>query len=248
MRQHLLREVHVDPDTADTDSQVTNDVNIAIIEAIRYNRKYRFHFNEKWFTFQTQENEGRYDLPVDFIGLVPDSVFSVPNNEFLSKKKLKSLPIQHANQVQQSSVASISYREIGSPYAYAVDGGSKQMVILPIPSSGGDSIEYLYIADIGTPVMKYTGSAWAFYVPSDDGVVVNAASTLPATFSNAWFQDAYWLTFCRAAYNLLSRTYGGTQGAAERASQYINQWAEHLNSLRSETRLMRGATEIRKHF
>lgn len=248
MRQLILRELHVDPDTSDTGSQVTNDVNIAIIEAIRFNRKYRFPWNERWYTFQTVSNKDRYELPKDFLGLIPDTVFSVPSNDFLHKSKLKSIPIQQANQVQQSSVASIAYREVGAPFAYAIDPGSRSFVVLPIPSSDGDAIEFMYVADVGTPVMKYTGSAWAFYAPPETGVVTTAAETLPATFSNPWFQEAFWLTFCRAMHILLTRTYGGLQGSVEKANQYITQWAEQLNSLRSEARMMRGAFELRKHI
>jgi hypothetical protein len=248
MRAHLLREVHLDPDTSDANSQVSNDCDIAIINAIRFNRRYRFAFNEAWYTLQTQNNVDRYALPADYIGLVQDSVFLVPAYEFLSKTKLKSVPIQFANQVQQSSVASVAYREIGSPNAYAIDPSSKVMIVLPIPSDSSDTIEFLYVKDVGTPVMKYTGSAWAFYSPAESGVMSTASETLPTTYTNAWFQEAYDLTFCRAAYILLSRTYGGTQGAAERANQYITQWAEHLNALRSEARLARSSNEIRKHI
>lgn len=248
MRAALLRELHVDPDTSDADSQVTNDVNLAIIESIRFNRKYRFHFNTRWYTFKTQANVDRYSMPADFLGLVPDSVFSVPSYEFLAKTKLKSVPIQHANQVQQSSIASEAYREIGSPSAYAIDPGSKTMILLPIPSADDDAIEIYYIADIGTPVAKYASSTWSFYAPPETGVATTAGETLPATFTNAWFQDAYELTMTRAAYYLFTRTYSGSQGAAEKANQYITQWTEQLNSLRSASRMLQSATEVRKYI
>lgn len=244
----LLRELHVDADTSDTNSQVTNDVKIAIIEAIRFNRKFRFGFNEKWYTFQTEENVDRYPLPNDYIGIVQDSVWSVPSSEFLAKTKLKSLPLQHANQVQQSSVASVAYRETGSPYGYSVDLGSKTMVILPIPSQAGDTIEFLYVADIGTPSFKYASSVWTFYEPSTIGPTTNVTVTLSDTFTNAWFQEGYWLTFYRAAVNLFARAYGGAEGSQVKVATYSQMWQEQINSLRHEAQMGRSVTEIRKHI
>jgi hypothetical protein len=248
MSQHLLREMHIDPGTTDANSQVTNDVKIAICESIRFNRRYRFPFNDRWYTFQTIANVDRYDLPHDYIGIVQDSVWSVPSSEFLAKTKLKSMPIQHSNQVQQSSVANVAYRETGSPYGFSIDAGAKKMVILPIPSLTGDTIEYLYVADIGTPVFKYTGSAWAFYEPQDQGSMGNATVTLATTHTSAWFQEAYWLTFYRAAINLFSRAYGGVEGATEKVQMYASMWQEQLNLLRTEAQMGRSVTEIRKHI
>lgn len=248
MKQHLLREIHLDPDTTDANSQVGNDVDIAIIEAIRFNRKYRLGFNDAWYTFTSEVDVDRYPLPVDYLGLVQDSVYTVPSYDYMSKTKLKSIPLQQANQVRQSSVASIAYRESGPPYAFAIDTSEREFVLLPIPSSGGDIIEFQYIADIGTPVFKYTGSAWAFYEPQELGSMDNASTTLSTTFTNAWFQEAYWLTFYRAAQMLLLGPYGGSPGAEQKAQSYAALWQEQLNALRSEVRMMRSATEIRAYF
>lgn len=248
MRQELLGELHIDPDTSDTDSQVTNDVTRAIIESIRYNRRHRFGFNERWGVIVLTASVDTYDLPGDFIGLVPDMVFSVPNDGYLERRKMKSLPLQHAHQLGQSVIAEPSFREIGTPFAYAIDAGSRQMIVYPKPLTSSDTIEYMYVADVGTPVAKYTGSAWAFYVPPEDGNIANASTTLPATHTSPWFQEAYGLVFCRAAYILLTRKYGGIQGSEAKAAQYISQWAENLNLLRAETRMMRSVTEVRKHL
>src|SRR5690606_16805633 len=248
MRASLLRELHVDPNTTDADSHVTNDVNLAIIESIRFNRRYRFWFNTRHYVFQTTSNQDRYAMPTDFLGLIQDSVYSVPGYDFLSKRRLKSVPLQWAEQNQQSIIPSAAYREIGSPHAFSIDMGTKEMIIIPIPSDNGDHIEIHYVADIGTPVAKFASGAWAFYAPPETGVQTTAAETLPNTFTNAWFQEAYELTLTRAAYYLFSRTYGGVQGAAEKANQYITQWMEQLNALRSSTRLLSSATEIRKHI
>lgn len=248
MTHHLLRELHVDPDTTDVDSEVTNDVKIAIIEAIRSNRRYRLGFNERWFTFQTQTNKGRYALPSDYVGVVQDSVWCVPSSEFLAKQKLKSLPLQHANQVQQSSVASVAYREIGTPYGFSIDPGSKEIVILPIPGQEGDTIEMLYVCDIGTPVFKYVSTAFVFYEPQQQGSQSNTQIALSDTFTNAWFQEAYWMTFYKAALALYARTYGGAPGAAEKLQTYNALFDAQLNMLRAETQMARSVTEIRKHI
>lgn len=248
MTQHLLREVHIDPDTTDANSQVTNDVKIAIIEAIRFNRKYRLGFNDAWYTFTSEVDVDRYPLPVDYLGLVQDSVYTVPSYDYMSKTKLKSIPLQQANQVRQSSVASIAYRESGPPYAFAIDTSERELVLLPIPSQSGDIIEFQYIADIGTPVFKYSGSAWVFYEPQELGSMDNVVTTLSSTFTNAWFQEAYWLTFYRAAQMLLLGPYGGSPGAEQKAQSYAALWQEQLNALRSEVRMMRSATEIRAYI
>lgn len=229
-------------DDAPSGSKAEIDAKVAVFKAIRHNRKYRLGFNERWGTITGMLNKERYKLPSDYVGIVQDYVFSTPSNQFLYKRKLKSLPLAHLNLIMQSGIINPAYRETGPPTAYSIDMATKEIVIFPTASVDGDIIEFLYLSDLGNPEFVYDGTNWQFYIKG-------TTTSIAADWTNEWLDEGlgYDLTFARAMYNLLNGPYKSAETAQDRAD-WLNTWAESLNTLRSEANKARAVVEIRRHI
>lgn len=239
MKTQLLRNVHIDSTT--TGSKADSDVTIAIIDAIRHNRRFHFWFTEKNGHILTEANKWKYDLPTDFIGLLSDPFFIDGDMDSDFRNQLTRETWEWMNQHYNRAAEWETSINLGSPRRYYLDLTEKEIWLLPVPQDSGNQILFRYNKDCGTPSYKYTGSAWAFYKPDSE-------DTLPSTFTNEWFDEGYNLTYLRAAYNLWTAPYGGTQEAMQNVQMFLQQWAEELNRLRGETQVRGSQYAIRRHI
>lgn len=236
MKEHLLRDIHID--TAPSGSEGGDDVTKAIIESIKYNRRYKFGFNTAKHKFYTDANVRGYKLPLDFMSLVSDPYIQSAEDSY-NKRRLVYRPMDWVEENEHRGTEFETSINSGTPIAFSIDTSVKQMELIPIPSSSGDVVTFTYHLDPGTPVAKYTGSAWVYYAP-------NTQDTLAATYTNAWFVEGYELIYNRAAYILWSRVMGGTEEAGMRGAEHIKQWAEELNRLRAEDNKYQSVSELRR--
>lgn len=238
MKQDLLRDLHFD--TTTSGSNADNDVSRAIIDSIKFNRRYDFGFTRGKADIYTISDQFEYPLPEGFLGITGD-VWSTPSLDTTGRYTLKNRPIDWMEKNRYRVNGQDRTLNTGDVGYYGINVATKSIVLSPVPSDDGTLIEFYYHYDPGTPDFVYTGSAWAFYDPG----TTNAIS---GTYSNAWFTDAYRLTFNRAAYYLLTGAYGGTEEAAMKAQQYMQQWSEELNRLRGDFAKYVGNREIRRYL
>lgn len=237
MKKQLLREIHID--TTTSGSVADTDVTLAIIESINYNRRYHLGWNEGQCVITTDASVKHYTLPSDFLGLAGEVLYSSSTSDSSTgKRRLASRPLSWVEANMNVTVDGADYINEGLPWAYAIDPKDKRIVLSPTPSSAGETLEFPYIKDCGTPEFKYTGSAWAFYKPG-------TIDTLTATYTNEYFSQGYWLIFNRASYILHTGVNGGTEEATVRAQSAIQRWAEELNRLRGEAVRIAGPRDVR---
>lgn len=240
MRQMLYRVCH--SDTTTSGSEAESDVTRAIIESIGYNRRYNFGWNEAVYQFYTEQDMARYDLPRDFVTMAGEVFYSsTSDGSVLSKRPMKWRSLEWVESNKFVITDGNEYLDSGVPYFYAIDPKGKRLVLSPTPSTTNDLIEFSYIRDPGTPRFKYTGSAWAFYLPDSDDAI-------SATFTNEWFNEGFYLIFNRAAFILWSREMGGTEEATIRAQEHLKLWADELARLRAETARLVSGKEIVRHI
>jgi len=237
MKEHLLRDLHID--TLPSGSEAGDDVDKAIIESIRYNRKFLFTFNQAKAKLRTVANSRTLSLPVDFLGLITEPYIQTSEDAY-NKRKLVSRTLDWIEENEWRGTEWETAITTGEPRFYAMDPSNKTINLVPIPQDDGELITFTYHKDPGTPTYKYTGSAWAFYTPFTD------SETLAATYTNEWFKEGYHLVYNRAAYLLWTRVFGGTEEASIRAAEHLKQWAEEVNSLRAEGAVFQAPTEIRR--
>lgn len=239
MKVRLLRDVHIDSTTSG--SLAESDVKIAIIDAIRHNRRFHFWFNEGNGHILTENEKWKYDLPVDFIGMLSDPFFIDGDAASDFRNQLLRESWEWMNQHYNRAAEWETSVNLGSPRRYYIDLTEKQIWLLPVPNETGNQIIFRYLKDCGTPDYKCVSSTWNFYKP-------NSEDTLPDTFTNAWFKEGYNLTFFRAAFELWSGPYGGSQEASGQAQSYLIKWTEELNRLRGETQVRSAQHSVRRHI
>lgn len=238
MKQDLLRDLHFD--TTTSGSNADNDVSRAIIDAITFNRRYDFGFTRGKADIYTISDQYEYPLPEGFLGITGD-VWSTPSLDTTGRYTLKNRPIDWMEKNRYRVNGQDRTLNTGDVGYYGINVATKSIVLSPVPSDDGTLIEFYYHYDPGTPDFIYTGSAWAFYDPG-------TTTAITGTYTNAWFTDAYRLTFNRAAYYLLTGPHGGTEEAAMKAQQYMQQWSEELNRLRGDFAKYTGNREIRRYL
>lgn len=239
MVKQLLREVRID--TAGTQSTV--DAKIAIIDAIDSQKQESLWFNKNWTKITLSTGQFRYSLPSDFLSLSGDVTFIGTSNEPAARRRLEPSTL---NELIESSFVGADPSEsilTGAPSKYGIDGSSNEILLIPVPAIEGDQIEFQYMVNHGVPTYSYNGSAWVFYEP-------NSTTTLADTFTNAWLatDKGYKLVFYRAAYNLLTGPYGGTEPMLVKATEYIKRWAEELGRLKGENAKRSATYTIRRHI
>lgn len=236
MKQQLLRDLHIDSTTSG--SVADSDVSLAIIESIRYNRRFNLGFNRTQCSLITEVNINKYDMPADYLGLCSEVVYRTLNDGTSSGRVLKFRPLDWVEVNRYDDVEGVSPIDLGYPWTYSIDPKGKRLVLSPVPSITGERIEFDYVRDCGTPEFKYTGSAWAFYNPG-------TTDAIASTFSNEYFTEAYHLIYNRAAFILWSRPYGGTEEAAMRGQTSLQMWAEELSRMRAEANRVVGGNAVR---
>lgn len=237
MKQSLLRDLHIDSTTSG--SVADSDVTLAIIESIRYNRRYNLGFNQSLCKIYTESGVQKHDLPEDFLGICGDVLYASNSTDGITgKRRIEFRPLDwiDANMYKDSEGA--DYLNLGLPWCYGIDPKGPKIAFSPIPSNTGEIIEFPYIRDCGTPLFKYTGSAWAFYKP-------NSLDTLPSDYTNEYFNEAYHLVMNRAAFILWQRPYGGTEEASLRGQSALQLWADELNRMRAEANRIVGGQQVR---
>lgn len=138
-----------------------------------------------------------------------------------------------------------SYRGIAK--RIAIDLMEKKILVAPVPSTGGDTIEFKYTKDLGTPT--YTITTGASSPPSlvtSVTLLGPSGETLPSTFTNEWFKEGFKLVKERALYELFSRFYGGSEEAQSSAQAALIRFLEEEKRLIGETAQMGAALEVRK--
>lgn len=225
MKQQLLRDIHIDSTTSG--SVADTDVTQAIIEAIRYNRRFNLGFNQAQAVILTESSVQKYDLPRDYLGVCSEVLYSSSSTGTDGKQPLVNRPLDWTEANRYMDATGTSVLDLGRPWCYSIDPKGVRIAFSPIPSTTGERVEFSYVRDCGTPEFKYASSAWAFYKPY-------TLDTLPATFTNEYFQEGYYLIYNRAAFILWTRQYGGTEEAAVRGQAALQMWAEELARLRGE--------------
>lgn len=213
----------------------------AMVEAMRFNRKYNFWFNEGFLKIYTSEDVYAYELPTDFVGL-KGKLFYVPANNSSpeGRRELECLTSQLVETHQTDSYdawdATIAS---GPPRGYALFANT--LILSPRPDSDDNLIEGRYIRDDGIPRIYYDYSSGTATLEKIDprGVAITD------NYTGAWLNEGQDLTKMRAVYILASRIYSD-QGKTAMA---IQQWAEILNSLQAENSLRRGGSmKVRPHL
>lgn len=239
MIKQLLREIRIDNTSAG--SQAETDAKIAIIDAMDQIKKEGFWFSKSHYGIDTVSEQYRYPLPHDFLHLVGDITYistaadpvsrfilhPATNNLLESVKFLGTEPDQAINS--------------GTPSHFSIDVSTNDLLLMPIPYADNDRLEFMYVWNQGIPTYEYDGSAWVFYEP-------DTTTTLPATYSNALLREGYKLVFYRAAYNLLTGPYGGTEPALIKSTEYIKKWAEEMQRLRGEGAKRQWVPGVRMHI
>lgn len=239
MVKQLLREVRID--TAGTQSTV--DAKIAIIDAMDSQKNESLWFNKSWTKITLVSGQYRYSLPSDFLSLSGDVTFIGTSNDPASRRRLFTGTLNEST--ENSYVGTDPSESIltGTPSKFSIDGSSNEILLTPVPSIDGDEIEFQYMVNHGVPNYSYSGSAWVFTEP-------NSSTTLADTYTNAWLatDKGYKLVFYRAAYNLLTGPYGGTEPSLIKATEYVKRWAEELGRLKGENAKRSASLSIRRHI
>lgn len=239
MLYQILREMHLDASTVPT--EVSDDVKIAIIEALKFNRHDRYGFNEATYNIGINSNQNSYLLPPDFLGLVGD-VYYTPENSSSWRFPLRKNSLDAVEFYKFVGNDYNNWPNSGIPFQYAIDISNNSILLNPIPTSDNAVIDFRYVKDIGTPIYTNNGSGtWTFYLP--DGITI-----LPGTFSNKWFTEAPELIKSRAMYYLHSRTYDGSEATQAKTQAYLMQWTEEKLRLSTLTGNKQSITEPRKWF
>ncbi len=237
MKQDLYRTLHLDSNTSGT--LVAADVTKAIIEAIRFNKNQSFWSNVRQFSISTTQDQYRYSLPSDYVGLASDVLYKPQDNEqniVLRERSVNWCEEQrYRGDIWDASIST------GNPDFYGIDVHSHELVLIPVPYQDGDVVTFKYITDLGVPSFKYTSGAWTFYAP-------NSTVALTDSFSNAWFTDYYELTMNRAAFLLWTTVYGGSEEAQIKAQEHLKLWAEQLNKLRTDVTKRASKHQIRRYI
>ena len=241
MVKQLLREARIDSFTVG--GQADTDAKIAIIDAMGSNNDEALWFNKQWIKMNLENGTYRYLLPSDFLQLTGDVTLITASSDPTSRRKL--FPGTLSEVLEATYIGTEPSESIltGTPSKFAIDGGSGEILFVPVPSLSGDQVEFQYLVHTGIPTYSYSGSVWSFLEP--DGL-----TALAETFTNVWLtqEKGYKLTFYRAAYNLLSGPYGGTEASLVKGTEYIKKWAEEIGKLKGENTKRSTTATIRRHI
>lgn len=237
LTQQLLRELHLDAATAGT--QASNDCKKELIDAMNYFETEAYWFMRRRITINLAIDEHEYDLPQDFMGIT-SAVFYVPTSTSpLIKWELIKESLTYVHSTLSTGTEWETTINHGNPKFYAVDPSTRKLLIVPRPSTGVDAVEFEYTIGGANPWYEYASSTWSFYEPG-------STTTMADTYTNAWIEGAPKLLLHRAAEQLLTGTYGGSEAAMAKASMYEKKYVQALGTLRAKhTRQLGGYTITR---
>lgn len=241
MRQTLYRHLHQDSSTVP--QAVKDDVGIAICEALKFNRKNLYYFNEKRAELATKEDEYAYDLPSDFLGFVGGVYYTPSGSDGSFRFQLKEATTDEVESYRFSGNDYNSFATSGRPLLYSVDMVGKRLIVAPVCSTSDEKIEFRYLSDLGSPRYRYASSAWAFYEGDTENAIADTS-----TYTNAWFTEAFDLTMWRALYYLWSSIYGGTEESAAKAQTAMLSHTEARLRLMDEGSKRHSKRVIRKYI
>lgn len=207
----------------------------ALCEALRFNRNQQAWFNEGESYITTVADQYVYDLPPDFLSMIGSPYFSASGSS--ARRTLIGRSRQFVEDFKYSNSGVIDDETDllnGTPMYFATD--ARKIYLLPVPSEAGATVTFRYLRDMGSPYMKYSGSAWSVYDPDS-----NVA--LSATYTNPWLDEAQDVTRFRALY-----IYYNTLGNQEAAGAAMQQWLEALRQLRVRNTKAKGSVKVRGHF
>ena len=224
-------------------------VDIAIADALRHVRREELWFNGGRHSFTVAEDVYQYPLPSDFLGMRGKVYVTIGGS---TSNGYRAIEPATPDEVEELLFLGIDYdttQTTGTAGKYAVDLLDKVLLIAPMPSDSGDLISFKYTRDLGTP--NYTVSATSSAPPSVSPTVTLTgpnSETIPATFTNAWFDEGFKLVKERATYELWSRFHGGTEEAQAKAQGALMRYLEELQRLKSENAMLLSNVKVRRHF
>jgi hypothetical protein len=224
-------------------------VDIAIADSLRLVRSEELWFNGGRFAFTTADGVYQYPLPKDFLGIRGKVYCIVGGSTSNGVKALQPSTPDEAEELLYMGIDYDTTQTTGVAGRYAVDLLDKVLLIAPIPSTSADLISLKYTKDLGTP--NYTVSASSSTPPSVSPTVTLTGpdnQTIPATFTNAWFDEGFKLIKERASHELYSRFHGGTEESMAKAQGALLRYLEELRKLRSETAVQASNVRVRRHF
>lgn len=224
-------------------------VDIAIADAIRFVRNEKFWFNGDSHSFLTIADVHVYDLPKDFLSFRGRAYVTPENSDTTGRYPVNTVSADEIETYRFSGEDYGVHENRGIARQIAADLLGKRLLIGPMPSNGGDLIEFKYTKDLGTPVYTVTTSSSA--PPSIVSVVTLLnpdGGTLSSTFSNEWFGEGFKLIKERALYELWSRFYGGTEEAAVSAQGALSRFLEEKSRLQGETASIAAPNQVRKYL
>lgn len=203
----------------------------SLCEALRFLRAIRFWWNEDVATLTTIADQYEYDLPTDFLAMI-GKCYYIDAGDTSSKRVMYEKTVDWMEDYKYDGFDWESMIMSGPPQFYSIR--ESKMLLLPVPTESGDSVEFRYIKDLGTPIEKYNGTAWTVYAA--DGV-----TTLPATTTNAWFTTGRDLLKHRALYVLYDNFYKDEALASKHMQKYL----ETLQRLRGQFTRRRATRSVR---
>jgi hypothetical protein len=235
----MVEEVKAVLDKPNDDIRVKN----AIVESLRFHRSEGpFWFNEGRHSGQTTAEVYRYPLPTDFIRLI-GKVYYARSNSPTSRRPLRNKTVEFVERYRFIGTDPERWGDweagtsAGPPGVVAIFDG--ELIFSPIPDVAGETFDFRYLRDLGTPTVWYNTSTSAFVVREPW-----STSTLGDTFTNAWFEEGQDMIKNRAMYLLYMQTFND----AEAAQRHMMLWMEAKNKLRIESNRKRGNKSIRGHF
>jgi hypothetical protein len=210
-------------------------VDRALAKSIRFNRKYRFWFNEGRASFTTLADTDAYALATDCLGLIGSPVY-VQAGDPQSRRTLRQLTTQAIE--DRRHLDSGTGQIVDSSYPRGFSIFESQLVLHPAPANDGDEVHYRYVQDLGTPYVRFDGtSGWRVLDPNTD-------LPLLATFETALMDHGEDLVSARALYYLYRDHYK----EETQAQLSLTEWAESLHGLRVENHERKGQVKVRGWF
>lgn len=221
--QDIIRPLHLDSNTLG--SNVVADVKRELIRAMRY-----YENEASWFLLDKiliplKQGVTEYELDPYYQTIVGTPLYlpDVSQPEICWPVKLMSFSdLRQYTRTGDEMWAGTTVNE-GQVRAIGISPAEGTLNVAPVPDSDISGLEMTIARSSTIPSYSYSGSTWTFKDP--DGV-----TALSDTFENVWLKYAYDLIVTRAKAKLLYETYGGSDAAERKATQYER--AEAMEFLR----------------
>lgn len=238
-RQRLLRILKLDSVTSGNLAET--DADIALIDSMNFNKKFVFWFNKISGKISTQAEKMRYKLPFDYISMVGQPMYNSFSTESATRRKLTYRPLEWCEENKFRGAETEMTINTGSAEFYSIDETNQELLLIPVPFTNGETVEFLYVSDCDIPGYYHDGSTWLFHEKS------SRTKTLGADFSNAWLQHAPNLIIYKAASDLMFGYHGG-EDTFNMGQNYQRMWAEELNAKRAENSARSASKAVTPHI